>query len=125
MPKLCCLIADVLEISLDKVRSIVKKMSKRELPGITPFRVHEHFINSFVRKWEHICLDAFYEVEKILKIVVEAMYTKYFGRFQSSGLLYDVRYPSISKLMLTHKCRHKRHAGESSGEDSRGNKVIL
>jgi hypothetical protein len=72
------------------VRNVIEKMSKRELPGITPFRVHEHFINSFVRKWEAICLDAFYEVENVLKSLADKLCTKHFGRFKSSGLLYDV-----------------------------------
>jgi hypothetical protein len=46
-------------------------MSTRELSGITPFRVHEHFINAFVLKWGEISLDAFREVEKIFKSVID------------------------------------------------------
>lgn len=66
-------------------------MSSRELPGITPFRIHEHFINSFVLKWEEISLDAFHEVEKLFKSMLDALLTKSFGRFKSSGLLYSTR----------------------------------
>jgi len=72
-------------------------MSKRELSGIIPFRVHEFYITSFVRKWETICLDAFNEVESILKSVVESLCNQQFGRFQTSGLLLDARFPLKSK----------------------------
>jgi hypothetical protein len=81
-----------LEIPLAEVRRIIGKMSKRELPGITPFRVHEYFIGSFIKKWETICLEAFSEVENILKSVIESLCIQHFGRFQTSGLLLDVRY---------------------------------
>src|SRR5215471_9325198 len=99
------------------MRSIIQKMSKRELPGITPFRVHEHFINSFVCKWEEICLYAFSQVEEILKnAVVEVLCTKHFWRFRSSGLLVAVTYaPFPSKLtpaslrMRCWKFLQKRH----------------
>lgn len=67
-------------------------MSTRELSGITPFRVHEHFINSFVIKWEEISLDAFREVQKIFKDVIGELLKQRFGRFKSSLLLYNVRF---------------------------------
>ena len=67
-------------------------MSTRELSGITPFRVHEHFINSFVLKWGEISLDAFREVEKIFKSVIDELLMQRFGRFKSSLLLYNARF---------------------------------
>jgi hypothetical protein len=67
-------------------------MSTRELSGITPFRVHEHFINSFVIKWEEISLDAFRDVELIFNSVVDELLKRRFGRFKSSMLLYNVRF---------------------------------
>ena len=76
---------------LEYVRKIIQDMSSRELAGITPFRVHEHFISLFIRKWEEVCLDAFSEVEKLLKAEMDALYEKHFGRFKSSGLMYDIR----------------------------------
>lgn len=66
-------------------------MSTRELYGIIPFQVHEHFIESFVSKWEALCLEAFGKVELILKNVMETLCDDHFGRFKASGLMYDVR----------------------------------
>jgi hypothetical protein len=66
-------------------------MSKRELPGITPFRFHEYFISLFVRKWEYIWLDGFCEVEKILRSVVEELSAK---RVSKASSLFPFRRPS-------------------------------
>jgi hypothetical protein len=67
-------------------------MTAGELPGIIPFRVHESFIDSFVREWESICLSSFRHVERILQQVTHKLRTKHFGRFRSSGLLFKVEY---------------------------------
>jgi hypothetical protein len=77
-------------ITLNHVTEVIEETSKRELYGIVPFRVHEHFINDFVTKWESISLDSFNEVEKILSEVVGLFCSKHFSRFQSSGLSYEV-----------------------------------
>jgi hypothetical protein len=66
-------------------------MSARQLYGITPFEVHEHFINQFVREWESICLARFRDVERILKRYLINLITKHFARFHGSGLLDKVR----------------------------------
>jgi hypothetical protein len=79
-------------ITLVDVRQVIEQMSTRELYGIIPFQVHEHFIQCFVSEWESICLEYFGKVERILKDVVETMCETYFGRFQTSGLLFDIRY---------------------------------
>ena len=79
-------------ITLLDVRKVIDQMSTRELYGIIPFQVHEHFIQCFVSEWESICLEYFGKVERILKDVVETMCETYFGRFQTSGLLFDIRY---------------------------------
>jgi len=78
-------------VTLVDVHQVIEKMSTRELYGIIPFQVHEHFIESFVSRWKDICLEHFEKVERILKKCVEAMCDKYFGRFETSGLLYDIR----------------------------------
>lgn len=75
-------------------------MSSRELPGIIPFQVHEHFISTFVSKWEKICLDSFYKMDDILKAATELLCKKHFGRFSSSGLLYEVRYGNVPNQYL-------------------------
>jgi hypothetical protein len=77
------------------VRAIIKTMSTRELPGITPFRIHEHFINKSVKDWKDICLDAFSQVENILKSVAEGLCKKHFERFRSFGLLNNAKYIPI------------------------------
>ena len=74
------------------MRDIIEEMSTRELYGIVPFQVHEQFIDSFVSKWELICFNSFLEVERTLRDTVESLCSKHFGRFQSSGLLHEVRY---------------------------------
>jgi hypothetical protein len=80
-----------LAISLKQVRKVIEEISIRELYGIIPFQVHEQFIDLFVSKWESICFNGFHEIEQILKKVVESQCKKHFGRFQTSGLLYEVR----------------------------------
>jgi hypothetical protein len=85
-------IADFPGILLADVREMIGTTKQRELPGITPFRVHEHYINIFVEKWERLCLNVFKTVESILKDNVSYLCEKVFGRFSSSGLLYDVKY---------------------------------
>jgi Dynamin central region len=85
-------VSNALVISLIEVRKVIEKISIRELYGIIPFQVHEQFIDSFVSKWESICLDIFDEAERTLKKVVESFCQRHFGRFQTSGLLYEVRY---------------------------------
>ena len=77
---------------------MIRKMKKRELPSITPFRVHEHFINLFVRDWEKSCLDVFGNVETILEDTVKELSTHVFGRFRRSGLFSDVKYFSHSLI---------------------------
>jgi hypothetical protein len=72
------------------VREVIRQKSIRELPGIIPFTVHEHYIGMFVSKWKYICLDSFGDVEQILKGLVEGLCKKYFGRFRSSGLLHEI-----------------------------------
>ena len=81
----------LLVITLKFVRDVIEEMSTRELYGVIPFQVHEHFIESFVSKWESLCLESFDKVEHVLKAVAENLCDEHFGRFQSSGLLYDVR----------------------------------
>jgi hypothetical protein len=81
----------VIEISLEEVGCLIKKMKKGELPGITPFRVHVHLIEGFVHSWEELCLLAFRKVEVLLEETVRELCTGVFGRFRSSGLLSDVR----------------------------------
>ncbi len=71
---------------------MIEEISTRELYGIIPFQVHEQFIDSFVSKWESICFENFDQVECILKSLVESLCSNHFGRFQSSGLLYEVKY---------------------------------
>ena len=92
---------DHLAITLKSVRDIIEEMSTRELYGIIPFQVHEHFIESFVSKWESICLESFGNVERVLKKVVETLCDEHFGRFQSSGLLYDIRYMFCEDIATT------------------------
>jgi len=85
-------VADSLVISLKEVREMIEEISTRELYGIIPFQVHEQFIDSFVSKWESICFENFDQVECILKSLVESLCSNHFGRFQSSGLLYEAKY---------------------------------
>jgi hypothetical protein len=73
------------------VRNVIDEMRTRELPGVTGYRVHEHFIDSFVAKWENLSLEAFREVEKIFKSVCSTLVEKRFGRFKTSTLLYEAR----------------------------------
>jgi len=76
-------------ISLYIVRKTISEMRTRELDGIIPFRVHEHFIRNFASDWREICLGQFEGVQKILKKRIDAMCKSYFGRFSSSGLYYE------------------------------------
>lgn len=80
------------EISLEEVQSMIRKMKKRELPGITPFRVHEYFIRFFVKDWEMLSMNLFRKVEAILENSVQKICIQIFERFRSSGLLSDVTY---------------------------------
>ena len=80
------------EISLEEVQSMIKKMKKRELPGITPFRVHEHFIDFFVKDWEMLSMNLFRKVEAILESSVQKICTQVFERCRHTGLLSDVTY---------------------------------
>lgn len=64
---------------------------QRELPGITPFRVHEYYIDTCVAEWERICLNVFKEVESILRSNVTHLCENIFGRF-TTGLYDDVKY---------------------------------
>lgn len=70
---------------------LIEEMSSRELPGIIPFRVYEHLINCFVSKWQLICLTSFVQVEETLRSAVGLLVEKHFGRFENSGLMYEVR----------------------------------
>jgi hypothetical protein len=83
--------SDDLAIPLKHVRDMIEELSSRELYGIVPFQVHEQFIDSFVSKWESISMQSFEKVEKVLRGMVEKLCQGHFGRFQSSGLLYEVR----------------------------------
>ena len=78
----------------------ISEMSSRELYGIIPFRVHEHFINSFVSEWKAICLGCFDDVETALNAVVESLCRKHFERFETSGLLYEVRCIPFDNIKL-------------------------
>ena len=82
----------ILEISLEHVRDVISEKSIRELPGIIPFTVHEHFIDMFVSKWKSICLDSFSDIDDVLKILVEQLCKSYFGRFRTSGFLHEIEY---------------------------------
>lgn len=74
------------------MRDVIRQKSIRELPGIIPFTVHEHYINMFLSKWKHICLDSFGDIEQALNVLMEGLCEKYFGRFRSSGLLNEIEY---------------------------------
>jgi len=89
------LLSNDVEVLLDAVREMIRTAKQRELPGITPFQVHEHYISQFVQKWESLCLNVFRQVEIILKDQVASICDKIFGRFVTSGLHYDVRYTPI------------------------------
>jgi len=71
---------------------MIDKTKQRELAGITPFQVHEYYIDHFVQKWESLCLSIFQQVEVIFKDKVACFCEDIFGRFISSGLHCDVRY---------------------------------
>lgn len=85
------MISLIVETTLKEVAEVIYEMSTRQLYGITPFEVHEHFINQFVRKWETICLACFRDVERILRQFLISVVQKHFGRFHSSGLLTKVQ----------------------------------
>lgn len=84
--------SNILEILLEEVREMIGKTKQRELAGITPFQVHEYYINQFIQKWESLCLNIFQQVEVIFKDQVACFCEDIFGRFISSGLHYDVKY---------------------------------
>jgi len=71
---------------LEYVADKIREMSTRELYGIIPFRVHEYYIDRFVKKWDTICLGNFVEIERILRAAVSALCEEHFHRFQSSGM---------------------------------------
>jgi len=79
---------------------MISTAKQRELPGITPFQVHEHYISQFVQEWESRCLNVFRQVEIILKDRVAGLCDQIFGRFVTSGLHYDVRYTAISWTVM-------------------------
>jgi hypothetical protein len=81
----------ILVMPLKRVREVITEKSIRELPGIIPFTVHEHFIDSFISKWKSICLDSFEDVEDLLKDIVEKLCTEYFGRFRTCGFLHEIK----------------------------------
>ena len=71
---------------MEYVADKIREMSTRELYGIIPFRVHEYYIDCFVKKWNAICLGNFVEIEQILRAAVTALCKAHFDRFQNSGL---------------------------------------
>jgi len=79
------------EISLSEVAKVISEMSSRELYGIVPFRVHEHFIRSFSSDWQNISFNCFEAAECLLKRRVADLCNRHFGRFASSGLHYEAR----------------------------------
>jgi hypothetical protein len=78
-------------VSLKQVRKTIAEMSRRQLPGIIPFPVHESFISAFVSQWERLCLESFYVIEQVLRSTVHQACNKHFERFQTSGLLIEVK----------------------------------
>lgn len=84
--------SNLIEIRLEAVREMVTTAKQRELPGITPFSVHEFYIRLFIQKWESLCLEMFRQVEIMFKEQVSSFCDDTFGRFMTSGLHYDVRY---------------------------------
>jgi len=79
-------------------------MSRRQLPGIIPFPVHESFISAFVSQWEQLCLESFYIIEQVLRSTVQQACDKHFGRFQTSGLLVEVN--DVTSNLLDNAARH-------------------
>jgi hypothetical protein len=84
-------IINLIEISLEQVRKTITEMSRRQLPGIIPFPVHESFISAFVSQWEELCLKSFCVIEQVLRSAAHQACNKHFGRFQTSGLLVEVK----------------------------------
>jgi hypothetical protein len=80
------------------VRSLIATMTARELEGVTPFPVHEQLVDHFVKNWEPLCLKFFESVEFLLEKKVESLCVEGFNRFQSSGLLLQVRQISIISI---------------------------
>lgn len=78
-------------ITLRFVRETIKKKSMRYLPGYVPFAVLEDFIQLFVSKWATLCLRSFAAAERLLKDHVEELCVEFFNRFESSGLLQEVK----------------------------------
>lgn len=70
---------------------MIKRKSRRQLPGYVDFVVLEEFIKMFVSQWEAICLESFRAAEKSFDRVLRKLSDQYFGRFESSGLLQDTR----------------------------------
>jgi len=77
-------------ISLDAVKKCISEMRTRELYGICPFAVHEHYIAKFTSCWQNICTRHFEDIQTILKERIDEICNLHFGRFTSSGLHYDV-----------------------------------
>ena len=100
------LLSNGLEVLLDAVRDMIITAKQRELPGITPFQVHEHYIRQFVQKWESLCLNVFQQIAIILNDQVAGFCDQIFGRFMTSGLHYDVGYiPTARIVIITDQCR--------------------
>jgi hypothetical protein len=88
-------------VSLKAIRQVIRQESVRQLPDYVPSTVYEYFINKFVSQWTFICLESFREVEELLKQLLDVQCAEHFGRFQSSGLLREVRfYPVLRHLVL-------------------------
>lgn len=77
------------EISLHTVREFISETRTRELEGITPYSVHEYFIEKFMSDWKDICLVYFKRIQTILKSKVEDMCKGHFDRFSRSALCYE------------------------------------
>jgi Dynamin central region/Dynamin GTPase effector domain len=89
------------KIGLKEVTDVITKMSYRELYGIIPFRVHEHFIKAFLRDWEKICLHSFIQIEESLREEMLKLCEKHFDRFKSSNLLNAAMYTPFLRTNIS------------------------
>jgi len=79
-------------MTLQFVREILNRKAMGYLPGSVPPTVLEHFILLSVSKWQTICLRSFQAAERLLKDHVMELCGEFFGRFESSGLLPELKY---------------------------------
>ena len=88
-------------VSLKDIVKLRELTRTREMNFFPPWPVYDLLMTKSATKWENICLDAFAEVEKYLRNIVQESSVLVFQRFETGGLAYAAQYLQIETFHLT------------------------